>query len=54
MTDTPINSTTDEAADEALSPAYVRAVVDAVDRGDRAQARELVLPLRPADTAELL
>lgn len=44
----------EETTEEALSPAFVRSVVDAVDRGDRAQARELVLPLRPADTAELL
>lgn len=54
MADPAVTNISDEAADEALSPAFVRSVVDAVDRADRAQARELVLPLRPADTAELL
>ncbi|MFA7639071.1 MAG: magnesium transporter [Parvibaculum sp.] len=43
----------EETAEEALSPAFVRSVVDAVDRADAAQARELVIPLRPADLAEL-
>src|SRR5690606_3608356 len=43
----------EETAEEALSPAFVRSVVDAVDRADVAQARELVIPLRPADLAEL-
>jgi len=44
----------EDMADETLSPGFVRSVVDAVDRADRAQARALVLPLRPADLAELL
>ena len=43
-----------EETDELLSPAFVRAVVDAIDRADRAQVRSLVLDLRPADLAELL
>jgi len=54
LTDFSTQDTSEETTDEALSPAFVRSVVDAVDRGDKAQARELVLPLRPADTAELL
>ncbi|PKP78654.1 MAG: magnesium transporter [Alphaproteobacteria bacterium HGW-Alphaproteobacteria-3] len=43
----------EETAEDALSPGFVRSVVDAVDRADAAHARELVLPLRPADLAEL-
>ncbi len=43
----------EETAEDALSPGFVRSVVDAVDRADAPQARELVLPLRPADLAEL-
>jgi magnesium transporter len=43
----------EETAEEALSPAFVHSVIDAVDRADAAQARELVIPLRPADLAEL-
>ena len=43
----------EETAEDALSPGFVRSVVDAVDRADTSQARELVLPLRPADLAEL-
>lgn len=54
MTEISTPDTSEETTDEALSPAFVRSVVDAVDRGDKVQARELVLPLRPADTAELL
>ena len=54
MTEISTPHASEETTDEALSPAFVRSVVDAVDRGDKAQARELVLPLRPADTAELL
>lgn len=54
MADPAATNLSEETADEALSPGFVRSVVDAVDRADRAQARELVLPLRPADIAELL
>ena len=43
-----------EEPDDLLSPAFVRAVVDAIDRADRPQVRSLVLDLRPADLAELL
>lgn len=43
-----------EEPDDLLSPAFVRAVVDAIDRADRPQVRSLVLELRPADLAELL
>ncbi|ABS64386.1 magnesium transporter [Parvibaculum lavamentivorans DS-1] len=50
---TPTN-TLDDAAEEALSPAFVRSVVDAVDRADKTLVRQLVLPLRTADLAELL
>ena len=53
MADPALANTAEETAEEALSPAFVRSVVDAVDRADAAQARELVIPLRPADLAEL-
>ncbi|HAC58437.1 MAG TPA: magnesium transporter, partial [Rhodobiaceae bacterium] len=53
MADPAFTNTPEETAEEALSPGFVRSVVDAVDRADAAQARELVLPLRPADLAEL-
>ncbi len=43
-----------EEPDDLLSPAFVRAVVDAIDRADREKVRSLVLELRPADLAELL
>ena len=54
MADPALTNVPEETADETLSPGFVRSVVDAVDRADAAQARELVLPLRPADLAELL
>ncbi len=54
MADPALAETGDEAAEETLSPGFVRSVVDAVDRADAASARELVLPLRTADLAELL
>lgn len=54
MADPVSTDVTEDLADEALSPSFVRSVVDAVDRADKAQARELVLPLRTADLAELL
>jgi magnesium transporter len=53
LADPALANTAEETAEEALSPAFVRSVVDAVDRADAAQARELVIPLRPADLAEL-
>ena len=53
MADPTLANMPEETAEEALSPAFVRSVVDAVDRADVAQARELVIPLRPADLAEL-
>lgn len=53
MSDPTLANMPEETAEEALSPAFVRSVVDAVDRADAAQARELVIPLRPADLAEL-
>lgn len=53
MADPALSNTPEETTDEALSPGFVRSVVDAVDRADAPQARELVLPLRPADLAEL-
>ena len=53
MADPALTNPPEETAEEALSPGFVRSVVDAVDRADVAQARELVLPLRAADLAEL-
>ncbi|TKD51904.1 magnesium transporter [Sphingomonas baiyangensis] len=41
-------------ADDRLKPEYVRAVLDAVDRGDDEEARALVEPLHPADIADLI
>ena len=40
-------------ADDRLKPEFVRAVLDAVDTGDTARARDLVEPLHPADIADL-
>lgn len=53
MADPAFTNVPEETAEEALSPGFVRSVVDAVDRADAPQARELVLPLRAADLAEL-
>ena len=39
--------------DDRLKPEFVRAVCEAVDRGDDEAARELVEPLHPADLADL-
>ncbi|MBA4210367.1 MAG: magnesium transporter [Parvibaculum sp.] len=54
MADPALANTGEEVAEETLSPGFVRSVVDAVDRADPKSARELVLPLRAADLAELL
>jgi magnesium transporter len=40
--------------DDRLKPAFVSAVLDAVEEGDAERARELVSPLHPADIADLL
>ncbi len=40
--------------DTPLTPAFVGDIVRALDRGDVDQVRALVMPLRPADQAELL
>ncbi|WP_294138085.1 magnesium transporter [Sphingobium sp.] len=40
--------------DDRLKPAFVSAVLDAVEEGDAERARELVSPLHPADLADLL
>jgi magnesium transporter len=40
--------------DYALNPHYVELVVDAIDRGDSAQLKELIAPLHPADVADLM
>lgn len=40
--------------DDRLKPAFVAAVLDAVDEGDAEAARKLVEPLHPADVADLL
>ena len=39
--------------DDRLRPAFVRDVLDAVEAGDHARARDLVSPLHPADVADL-
>ncbi len=39
--------------DDRLKPAFVRAVLDAVEAGEAAAARALVEPLHPADIADL-
>ena len=40
-------------ADNRLKPAYVRSVVEALDRGEKALVYDLVEPLHPADVADL-
>ncbi|MEQ1687175.1 MAG: magnesium transporter [Sphingopyxis sp.] len=40
--------------DDRLRPAFVRAVLDAVEAGEPEQARDLVRPLHPADRADLI
>ncbi|NNC48757.1 MAG: magnesium transporter [Sphingomonas sp.] len=40
--------------EDRLLPEYVKQVIDAVDTGDDARARELVEPLHPADVADLI
>ena len=47
----PLDSQLDE--DDRLKPDFVRAVLDAVEAGHAAEARELVEPLHPADIADL-
>ena len=41
-------------AEDRLRPEFVERVLDAVDAGDDATARELVEPLHPADVADLI
>ena len=57
MSDTELPDDIDETAqldeDDRLKPAFVRAVLDAVDAGDADGARALVEPLHPADVADL-
>ncbi len=48
----PAESQHDE--DDRLKPAFVRAVLDAVEADDAETARDLVSPLHPADIADLL
>lgn len=43
-----------EGLEEALTPGFVRSVLDAVDRADAVEVKRLVAGLRPADMAELL
>ncbi|GAK46390.1 magnesium transporter [Tepidicaulis marinus] len=43
-----------EERDDPLTPQFVRQVIDALDRGDGDQVRNLIAPMRPADIAELL
>ena len=51
-----LSSEADEALDAggAMKPAFVRAVIDAVDRGDQDAVKHLLLPLHAADLADLL
>ena len=54
MTELDLPDTTSELdEDDRLKPEFVRAVCEAVDRGDDEAARELVEPLHPADLADL-
>ena len=52
--DLPEADTSELDEDDRLKPEFVRAVCEAVDRGDDEAARELVEPLHPADLADLL
>ncbi|MAN62664.1 MAG: magnesium transporter [Parvibaculum sp.] len=54
VTDTTQLSSQTEEWDTPLTPSFVREVVRALDRGDEEAVRSLVMPLRPADQAELL
>jgi magnesium transporter len=56
MTDTTAAPADQEPLDEELTlkPAFVRAVVDAIDRGDGDAVRALLEPLHAADMADLL
>ena len=51
--DLPEADTSELDEDDRLKPEFVRAVCEAVDRGDDEAARELVEPLHPADLADL-
>ncbi len=55
MSETELNEVdaTQLDADDRLKPAFVSAVMEAVDRGDAEGARALVEPLHPADIADL-
>ncbi len=52
MADAAAGASLDE--DDRLKPAFVRAVLDAVESGDHETAHALVAPLHPADIADLL
>jgi len=54
VTDTTQLSGHTEEWDTPLTPSFVREIVRALDRGDEEVVRSLVMPLRPADQAELL
>src|SRR5215207_7508440 len=41
-------------SEDRLRPEFVERVLDAVDAGDHATARQLVEPLHPADVADLI
>lgn len=54
MTDTAQHGGQSDEWDTPLTPKFVGQIVRALDRGDVDQVRSLVMPLRPADQAELL
>ncbi len=51
---TPLNSDILFDEDDRLRPAFVRAVLEAVEAGETEHARDLVRPLHPADRADLI
>ncbi len=57
MSETELTTSAADAAqldeDDRLKPEFVRRVLDAVENGDAAAARDLVEPLHPADIADL-
>ena len=53
LSDAPASGGSELDEDDRLKPAFVRAVLDAVDAGDAEAARALVAPLHPADIADL-
>ncbi|MGB5092463.1 MAG: magnesium transporter [Parvibaculum sp.] len=54
MTDLATRHDGQDGMEAALTPGFVRSVLDAVDRADAVEVKRLVVELRPADMAELL